>query len=100
MFPGPPTDTNPGANTPNEPDKTTRTWPARRACNVFDEQHRLFGFAPGASRTSAFYDDSRNPARSGGYRPRRPERALPRAASHTLEAEARPQARYVARPPV
>src|SRR6266850_971464 len=48
MWPGPPTDTNPRANTPN-------------AASVFDEDHRLFGFAPNDTKTSALYGDPNNP---------------------------------------
>src|SRR3989442_9839029 len=67
MFPGPPTDTDPRANTPNDPDfdKAEPDDPdmacAPGACSVFDEQHRLFGFAPAQSRTSAIYRDPGNP---------------------------------------
>src|SRR5438876_8375790 len=67
MFPGPPTDTDPRANTPNDPDfdKAEPDDPDMDcmpgACNVFDEQHRLFGFAPNQSRTTAFYGDPGNP---------------------------------------
>src|SRR5438093_110424 len=67
MFPGPPTDTNPRANTPNDPDfdKAEPDDPdmacAPGACSVFDEQQRLFGFAPSQTRTSAVYGDPRNP---------------------------------------
>src|SRR5881397_3118447 len=67
MFPGPPTDTNPRANTPNDPDfdKAEPDDPdmacAPGACSVFDEQNRLFGFAPSQTRTTALYGDSRNP---------------------------------------
>src|SRR5437764_7486947 len=66
-FPGPPTDTDPRANTPNDPDfdKAEPDDPdmacAPGACSVFDEQHRLFGFAPAQSRTSAIYRDPGNP---------------------------------------
>src|SRR5213594_1458028 len=67
MFPGPPTDTDPRANTPNDPDfdKAEPDDPDMDcmpgACSVFEEQHRLFGFAPNQSRTTAFYGDSGNP---------------------------------------
>src|SRR5947208_3029095 len=67
LFPGPPTDTDPRANTPNDPDfdKAEPDDPdmvcAPGACSVFDEQHRLFGFAPSQTRTSALYADPRNP---------------------------------------
>src|SRR5881628_1297184 len=66
-FPGPSTDTDPRANTPNDPDfdKAEPDDPdmacAPGACSVFDEQHRLFGFAPAQSRTSAIYRDPGNP---------------------------------------
>src|SRR6266852_3318263 len=67
MWPGPPTDTNPRANTPNdhdfdfaEPDDEDGDY-MPNACSVFDEQHRLFGFAPSQTRTSALYADPRNP---------------------------------------
>ena len=54
IFPGPPTDTDPRANTPNDPDfdKAEPDDPDKAVacpsggCGVFDEQHRLFGFAP------------------------------------------------------
>src|SRR3989442_6099300 len=65
-FPGPPTDTNPRANTPNDPDfdkaepDDEDTVCAPGACSVFDEQHRLFGFAPSQTRTAALYADPRN----------------------------------------
>src|SRR5438874_8935385 len=67
MFPGPPTDTDPRANTPNDPDfdKAEPDDPDMDcmpgACSVFEEQHRLFGFAPNQSRTTAFYRDPGNP---------------------------------------
>src|SRR5881397_3578651 len=67
LFPGPPTDTDPRANTPNDPDfdKAEPDDPDMDcmpgACSVFDEQHRLFGFAPAQSRTSAIYRDPGNP---------------------------------------
>jgi hypothetical protein len=67
MFPGPPTDTDPRANTPNDPD-FDKAEPDDAdmvcmpgACSVFDEQHRLFGFAPAQSRASAIYRDPGNP---------------------------------------
>src|SRR2546429_2533223 len=67
MFPGPPTDTDPRANTPNDPDfdKAEPDDPdmacAPGPSSVADEQHRLFGFAPAQSRTTAFYGDPGNP---------------------------------------
>jgi len=67
LFPGPPTDTDPRANTPNDPDfdKAEPDDPDMDcmpgACSVFEEQHRLFGFAPNQSRTTAFYRDPGNP---------------------------------------
>src|SRR3989442_4655276 len=67
VFPGPPTDTDPRANTPNDPDfdKAEPDDPDMDcmpgACSVFEEQHRLFGFAPNQSRTTAFYRDPGNP---------------------------------------
>src|SRR5947207_11102398 len=67
MFPGPPTDTDPRANTPNDPDfdKAEPDDPDMDcmpgACSVFEEQHRLFGFAPAQSRTSAIYRDPGHP---------------------------------------
>src|SRR5713101_10147589 len=73
MFPGPPTDTNPRANTPNDPDfdKAEPDDPdcpsasgcdgCPSGCSVFDEQHRLFGFAPSQTRSSAIYRDPGNP---------------------------------------
>src|SRR5437879_13155205 len=67
LFPGPPTDTDPRATTPNDPDfdKAEPDDPDMDcmpgACSVFEEQHRLFGFAPNQSRTTAFYRDPGNP---------------------------------------
>src|SRR5437867_3623113 len=67
MFPGPPTDTDPRANTPNDPDfdKAEPDDPDMDcmpgACSVFEEQHRLFGFAPNQSRSTAFYGEPGNP---------------------------------------
>src|SRR5437899_3423735 len=77
MFPGPPTDTDPRANTPNDPDfdKAEPDDPdcpsasgcdgCPSGCSVFDEQHRLFGFAPSQTRSSAIYRDPGNPSRVG-----------------------------------
>ena len=61
-WPGPPTDTNPRANTPNdhdfdyaEPDDEDGDY-MPNAASVFDEDHRLFGFAPNDTKTTALYD--------------------------------------------
>ena len=69
MFPGPPTDTNPRANTPNDPD-FDRAEPddedgdfVQNGASVFDEDHRLFGFAPNDTKNSALYRDPSNPRR-------------------------------------
>src|SRR5712692_1297827 len=66
-FPGPPTDTNPRANTPNDPD-FDRAEPddedgdfMPNAASVFDEDHRLFGFAPNDTKNTALYLDPQNP---------------------------------------
>jgi len=60
-WPGPPTDTNPRANTPNdhdfdyaEPDDEDGDY-MPNAASVFDEDHRLFGFAPNDTKTTALY---------------------------------------------
>src|SRR5437899_12370245 len=71
MFPGPPTDTDPRANTPNDPDfdKAEPDDPDKAVacpsggCGVFDEQHRLFGFAPNGTKTTALYHDPSRPDR-------------------------------------
>ena len=67
MWPGPPTDTNPRANTPNdhdfdyaEPDDEDGDY-MPNAASVFDEDHRLFGFAPNDTKTTALYGDPNNP---------------------------------------
>src|SRR5207253_10710581 len=71
IFPGPPTDTDPRANTPNDPDfdKAEPDDPDKAVacpsggCGVFDEQHRLFGFAPNGTKTTALYHDPSRPDR-------------------------------------
>src|SRR3989441_2679242 len=71
IFPGPPTDTDPRANTPNDPDfdKADPAAPDKAVacpaggCGVFDEQHRLFGFAPNGTKTTALYHDPSRPDR-------------------------------------
>src|SRR3989454_5375668 len=67
MWPGPPTDTNPRANTPNdhdfdyaEPDDEDGDY-MPNAASVFDEDHRLFGFAPNDTKNTALYGDPNNP---------------------------------------
>src|SRR3989475_7611395 len=67
MWPGPPTDTNPRANTPNDhdfdcadPDDEDGDY-MPNAASVFDEDHRLFGFAPNDSKNTALYGDPNNP---------------------------------------
>src|SRR2546422_4928775 len=65
-FPGPPTDTNPRANTPNDPD-FDRSEPDDEdgdffaGSSVFDEDNRLFGFAPESTRDTAKYLDPGHP---------------------------------------
>src|ERR1700745_3016108 len=65
--PGPPTDLNPRLNTPNdhdfdyaEPDDEDGDF-MPNAASVFDEDHRLFGFAANATKTTALYGDPNNP---------------------------------------
>src|SRR6059036_3273990 len=66
MFPGPPTDTNPRANTPNDPDYD-RAEPDDEdgdfvpGTSVFEEDNRLFGFAPASTSMTARYLDPANP---------------------------------------
>ena len=67
MFPGPATDTNPRANTPNDPD-FDKAEPDDEdgdfvpgQFSVFDEANRLFGFAPNSTSATARYLDPRNP---------------------------------------
>src|SRR5881397_1994054 len=66
MFPGPPTDTNPRANTPNDPD-FDRAEPDDEdgdfvpGTSVFEEDNRLFGFAPASTSMTARYLDPANP---------------------------------------
>ena len=66
MFPGPPTDTNPRANTPNDPD-FDRAEPDDEdgdyvsGTSVFAESNRLFGFAPSSTSLTARYLDPGNP---------------------------------------
>src|SRR3989449_5873924 len=81
IFPGPPTDIDPRANTPNDPDfdkaePDDPDCPSAPGCNgcpsgcsVFDEQHRLFGFAPSQTRSSAIYRDPGNPPSRLGQPP-------------------------------
>src|SRR5206468_2060702 len=66
-WPGSPTDTNPRANTPNdhdfdyaEPDDEDGDY-MPNAASVFDEDHRLFGFAPNDPQTTALYVNPSNP---------------------------------------
>ena len=61
-FPGPPTDTNPRANTPNDPD-FDKAEPDDEdgdfvpGTSVFEEDNRLFGFAPASTSMTARYLD-------------------------------------------
>src|SRR5438477_5850061 len=65
-FPGPPTDTNPRANTPNDPD-FDKAEPDDEdgdfvpGTSVFEEDNRLFGFAPASTSMTARYLDPSNP---------------------------------------
>src|SRR5438094_78415 len=65
-FPGPPTDTNPRANTPNDPD-FDKAEPDDEdgdfvpGTSVFEEDNRLFGFAPASTSMTARYLDPANP---------------------------------------
>ena len=65
-FPGPPTDTNPRLNTPNDPDYD-RAEPDDEDgdfisdTSVYDEENRLFGFAPDSTKTTAIYRDPGHP---------------------------------------
>src|SRR5438874_6919100 len=66
IFPGPPTDTDPRLNTPNDPDfdkaePDDEDTVAGGPFGVFDEDHRLFGFAPDSTKTTATYRDPSNP---------------------------------------
>src|SRR3989442_8567221 len=71
IFPGPPTDTDPRANTPNDPDfdKAEPEDPEKAGacpsggCGVFDEQHRLLGLAPNGTKTTALCHDPSRPDR-------------------------------------
>src|SRR5438094_7298596 len=66
IFPGPPTDTNPRANTPNDPD-FDKAEPDDEdgdfvpGTSVFEEDNRLFGFAPASTSMTARYLDPANP---------------------------------------
>src|SRR5437870_12168523 len=71
IFPGPPTDTDPRANTPNDPDfdKAEPDDPDKAVacpsggCGAFDEQHRLFGLSPDGTEPTALYHDPSRPHR-------------------------------------
>src|SRR2546422_935809 len=71
IFPGPATDTDPRANTPNDPDfdKAEPDDPDKAVaclsggCGVVDEQTRLFGFARNGPKTTALYHDPSRPDR-------------------------------------
>src|SRR5437667_2704027 len=65
-FPGPPTDTNPRANTPNDPDFDSAEPDDEDGdfvpgTSVFEEDNRLFGFAPASTSMTARYLDPSNP---------------------------------------
>ncbi len=66
MFPGPPTDTNPRLNTPNDPDfdlaePDDEDGDFVSGTSVYDEQNRLFGFAPDSTKLTAIYRDPGHP---------------------------------------
>src|SRR5437773_8080563 len=66
LFPGPPTDTNPRANTPNDPDFDKAEPDDEEGDFVpgtsgFEEHNRLFGFAPASTSMTARYLDPANP---------------------------------------
>src|SRR5438477_6065005 len=65
-FPGPPTDTNPRLNTPSDPDydkaePDDEDGDFTSGTSVYDEQNRLFGFAPNSTKTTAIYRDPGDP---------------------------------------
>src|SRR5437867_4266610 len=67
-YPRPSADTDPRVNTPNdhdfdwaEPDDEDGDYQPNTA-GVFDEDHRLFGFAPNDTKTTALYLDPNNPS--------------------------------------
>src|SRR5205823_11891603 len=69
-FPGPPTDTNPRLNTPNDPDfdkaePDDEDGDFVSGTSVYDEENRLFGFAPDSTKTTAIYRDPGRPAQLG-----------------------------------
>jgi len=69
-FPGPPTDTNPRLNTPNDPDfdkaePDDEDGDFASGTSVYDEENRLFGFAPDSTKTTAIYRDPGRPAQLG-----------------------------------
>src|SRR5437867_1903924 len=67
-YPRPATDTDPRVNTPNDPEYD-RAEPddedgdyMPNTFSVWDEDHRLFSFAPNDTRTTALYLDPNNPS--------------------------------------
>src|SRR5207253_94355 len=65
-FPGPPTDTNPRVNTPNDPDfdlaePDDEDGDFVPGTSVFQEDNRLFGFPPASTSMTARYLDPANP---------------------------------------
>src|SRR5438874_12295972 len=73
-FPGPPTDTNPRVNTPNDPDfdlaePDDEDGDFVPGTSVFQEDNRLFGFPPASTSMTARYLDPANPRFGQGQVP-------------------------------